>query len=129
MQSDPVDIVSLLVALLAIIASKEIAALVGPYAAIFVLASAGAALSLSSTEKVMTPVGAMLYVSIRVLVAVVLTAAIAELLQNVIPWAKPRYTLVPLAFGIGWIKDYDTVKAWLASLIDKWASKRMDNGK
>lgn len=129
MNNDPLDVVAFLVALLTFVTSKEIAYLLGPYAAIFVLASAGAALSLSSTDKVMTPVRATIYVSIRVLVAFVLTAAIAELLQNVIPWAKPRYTLVPIAFGIGWIKDYDSVRKWVAEMIQKWTNKGIDNAK
>jgi len=127
---DPVDIVSLLVALLALIVSKEIATLVGPYAAIFVLACAGAALALSGTEKVMVkwwePV---VYVSIRVLLAVVLTVALAELLQKGIPWAQPRYTLVPLAFGISWIDDYKKARAWVGETFARWTSKRLDDGK
>lgn len=110
MPTDPPDFVSFLVALLAMIASKEIAYLVGPYAAIMVCASVGAALSLSGTEETMTIRKASGYVILRIFLAASLTIALAELLQVAAPWAKPRYTLIPLAFAMGWIRDYDTVR-------------------
>lgn len=135
MQSDPVDIVSLIVALLALIASKELASMIGPYAAILVLASAGASLSLSGTEREMEewwePVW---YVFVRILLAVTLTVALAEVLQAIMPaWLsnamKPKLTLVPIAFCIGWIGDFRRVKEWFAAKIDKWVDKRIDNEK
>ena len=122
--TDPQDIVSILIALIAFVVSKEVAHLVGPYAAIVVLACAGAALSLSGNEDDLTYGHAVMYVGVRVLVAVVLTVAIAELMHNVIPWAKPRVTLVPLAFGIGWVKDYGGIRTWLGEIIDKFATRR-----
>ena len=123
--NEPLDLVSLLIAMIAVIASKEIAFMVGPYAAIVVLAFSGAALSLSGTEEQMGYKSAIWYVSIRVLAAVVLTVAIAELLQQVIPWAKPRTTLIPLAFAIGWIKDYGSVRSFFGSVISRFAAKKV----
>ena len=125
--NEPTNLVDLLIALLAIIASKEIAALVGPYAAIIVLATSGAALSLSGHEDTMTRSQAIGFVGIRILVAVTLTISIAELMQNIIPWAKPRYMLVPLAFGIGWIRDYASVRQWVGSVIERFVGKRLDD--
>lgn len=127
--NEPVDVVSLLIALIAVIASKEVAHLVGPYAALVVLACAGSALSLSGNEEELTAMHAFRYVAVRVLVAVVLTVAIAELLQNVVPWAKPRYTLIPVAFGIGWIKDYGEVRKWIGRLIDRMTARKIDGQK
>lgn len=126
---DPPDVVSLLIALVAIIASKEIAHLVGPYAAIVVLACAGASLSLSGSEEQFTGAKAIVYIGVRVLVAVVLTVTLAELLQVAMPWLKPRYTLVPLAFGIGWIRDYSAVREWIGRVIDGIVNRKAGNGK
>jgi len=126
---DPPDVVSLLIALVAIIASKEIAHLVGPYAAIVVLACAGASLSLSGSDENLSGFRAVLYIGVRVLVAVVLTVTLAELLQVAVPWLKPRYTLVPLAFGIGWIRDYAALRDWLGDLIGAIVKRKAGNGK
>jgi len=124
---DPPDVVTLLIALVALIASKEIAHLVGPYAAIVVLAAAGASLSLSGHEEEVKGVDAFLYVSVRILVAVVLTVTMAELLQVAVPWLKPRYTLVPLAFGIGWVREYRDVRAFIGNLIAGALKRRVGN--
>jgi len=121
---DPPDVVTLLIALVALIASKEIAHLVGPYAAIVVLACAGAALSLSGHDEDIKGGDAALYIGVRVLVAVVLTVTLAELLQVAMPWLKPRYTLVPLAFGIGWIRDYRAIRKWIGGVISRAVEKR-----
>lgn len=127
--SEPLDLVGVIVAVLAFIVSRDVAATVGPYAAIVVLACAGASLSLSGSEKPMGVLAALWFVIARVLLAVALTVSIAELLENIAPWMKPRYTLSPIAFGIGWVKDYNQVRSWLAGLIDRFASKRIDDGK
>ena len=126
MQSPP-DFLEFVLAIIAWIASREVAATVGPYAAIIVLACAGAALSLSGTQGQLKYTNALLYIGIRAMVAIVLTVTLAELLQKVVPWASPRYTLTPIAFAIGWIKDYNSVRAWLGGLIDRWANKRVDD--
>lgn len=124
--SDPVDLITLLGALLAFIVSKEIAAIVSPYAGICVCACAGAAVSISGTDRKMTVPEAAWYVSMRVVVAIAVTVALAEVLNAVASWAKPRYTLIPLAFGIGWIKDYNSVRSWFGSIIDRFASRKAD---
>lgn len=126
--ADPPDVVSLLVALVAFVVSKELAHLVGPYAAIVVLAAAGASLSLSGHDEEITGAHAFVYVAVRVLVAAVLTVSLAELLQLMVPWAKPRYTLVPLAFGIGWIRDYREVGAIAGDLVTSFLKRKVKNG-
>lgn len=127
--NDPQDLITVIVALLAMITGQELANLIGPYAGIAALATAGAAVSLSGNEQKMTNWQACGYVSIRVLAATVLTVGVAELLQMIAPWAKPRYSLIPLAFGIGWIRDYNTVRTFLGDLIGRIANKRVDDGK
>ena len=104
--TDPLNFVQLLVALISLIAGLNIAHLVGPYAAIFVLACCGAIMSLTGSDKEMTIGQGVWYVTFRVVLAWGLTVSVAELLETGIPWAKPRYTLVPIALGIGYIRDY-----------------------
>lgn len=119
MQSEPSDIVALLVALLAFVTSREVAYLLGPYAAIIVASSAGAALSLSSTEsplpKWWQPI---VFVSVRVVVAVVLTVAIANAIVTGTE-VKAGLFLIPVAFGIGAIRDYGSVLRWVGAAVKK----------
>ncbi len=131
MQSQPLDLVGIIIAVLSYMVSKDVAATVGPYAAIMILSCAGAALSLSGSE---TEAGkfnlkAVWYVIVRIFLAVALTIVIAELLEKLVPWLQPRYSLSPIAFAIGWIRDYDQVKTFLADLIKRFAEKRVDDGK
>lgn len=115
--NEPQDFIGLVVAVMAALTSKEIAHLVGPYAAMLVLAVAGSGLALSSNDKVMTAFESMRYVSVRVLLAVTLTVSVGELVQAVVPWAKLRYLILPIAFGIGMVKDYRAVVSWAGGLI------------
>lgn len=120
---DPLDVIALLVALLTFVTGREVAVLIGPYAAIMVAACAGAAVSLSGNDREMTVPRAIWYVTIRVLVAFTLTSALASALKNWLSW-NPAVTLIPLAFGIGWIRDYDGVRAWFGDVIDKFVSRK-----
>lgn len=119
MQNEPSDIVALLVALLAFVTSREVAYLLGPYAAIVVSASAGAALSLSSTQSPLArwwqPIT---FIFVRVGVAIVLTVSIADVLV-VGTDLKPRLMLIPVAFAIGAIRDYGAVLRWAGAAIRK----------
>ena len=82
MQPEPLDLVSLLIVLLAFIVSKDVAIAVGPYAAVGILACAGAGISLSGNDRQMSLPQACWYVSIRVLMAVSLTIGLAELFDK-----------------------------------------------
>jgi len=108
----PLNFVDLLVAAIAIFAGREIAHLVGPYVAIICLAIGGASIALAKSGE-LNAIQSLRYVSLRVLLAVGLTVGAAEILQELIPWAKPRYTLMPLAFAIGWCRDYGEAWTWL----------------
>lgn len=124
--NQPIDLVGLLIALLAFVFGKEMAAIVGPYAAIVILASAGAALSLSGHEEHFEPWRAAWYVAVRILIAVTLTVALAELVQHFVPALLPRFTLIPLAFAIGWIRDYDAVRRWCGDTIARVIGRKVD---
>lgn len=125
MNNDPLDLVALLVALLTFVTSREVATILGPYAALMVAACGGAALSLSGNDRDMTLWRATLYVGVRVLVAFVLVVAIAKGIKAQFD-VDPGITLIPLAFGIGWIRDYDGVRAWVGGIIDKIFSRKAD---
>ena len=126
MQPEPLDLVSLLMVVLAFIVSKDVAVAVSPYAAICILACAGAGISLSGNDRKMEFWPACWYVGIRVVMAAGLTIGLAELLQKFAPWLVPRYTLIPIAFLIGWVRDYDSVRTWIAAKITKKVDRSID---
>jgi hypothetical protein len=127
MNNEPVDLVGLLISIVALVASPEIAHLVGPYMAIFVLACAGAAFSASGTASTMRPLAVVWYVGIRVLLALAITVSLAELVQSFWPSMKPRITLVPLAFGIGCIRNFNAVRDWLAERLKGFVGRKLDS--
>lgn len=110
---EPVDFIALMIALLGMLTSQQVATLAGPYAAIMVLAAAGAAVSFSLSNGQFSILQGLWYVSLRVLLAVVLTVSIAEVLVLVADWLKPRYTVAPLAFAIGCIRDFKKLWTWI----------------
>lgn len=124
MQNEPLDIISLLMLVLATITSRELAQAVGPYAAIGITAWAGAMFSLTSCNKKMTNRQAAWYVAARIVLAVLLTVSLAEILHSLWPSARPRYTLPPLAFCIGWVGDFERVKRWLVVGLEKLIGER-----
>ncbi|MGL4834226.1 MAG: hypothetical protein ACRCXH_07440 [Shewanella sp.] len=130
MQGAPSNFVDLLSLLLALVISRELAYLLGPYVAIAVLAFGGAGIALRRAEP-RSAWRSVEFVGFRVLLAVGMTVALAELLQALIPWANPRITLIPLSFAIGYITDYRAAWLWLwdgviARFIPKGSS---ENGK
>lgn len=129
MNQQPLDIVGVIVALLAFIVSKDLAIVLGPYAAIAILACAGSVLALSGTEEKVGILGATLFVTVRILVAVAITVSVAEMVERWLPALQPRYTLSPIAFGIGWIRDYNQVRSAIGGLLARFFGKRIDDGK
>ncbi len=127
MDHTPLDFVALVIAIAGMLFSQEIARVVGPYAAIMVLACAGAALSLSISDEEFSTTKAVGYVTLRVLLALVLTISLAELLESVASWAKPKYTISPLAFAIGYIRDYRATMNWFAEVIRGLVSRKWLN--
>ncbi len=124
--TDPTDLVGLLVALIATIASPELARLVGPYMAIFIVSCAGAAFSASGTNSKMAAWSAARYIFIRVFVALAVTVTVAEAVQAMWPAFRPRVTLIPLAFVIGCIGDFNKVRDWAAAKFDRILTRKID---
>ena len=101
MNQEPLDVVAVLVFVLTIVTSNEVAIIFGPYAAIVVSASAGAAVSLAMIVKDMPKWWQpMYYILSRIVIATVLTVAIAELIHSQFPEMKPRALLVPVAVWV-----------------------------
>lgn len=127
---DPPDLMALLIVILTEITTQEVARAAGPYAAIFVASCGGAALKLSGlkispdTGNAMSRLEACKYIAIRVLLATVLSVTAANLLHRFIDWAEPEYTLVPIAFVLGY--DYKVIFSWVGTLMDKWANRQID---
>lgn len=125
MNNDPLDATALLIFLLTFVTSREAAAVIGPYAAIIVAACGGAALSLSGNDKDMSLWRATWYVGVRVVLAVLIVVSLAKGIKSGFGW-EPSVTLIPLAIGIGWIRDYDHVRSWVGGIIDKFFSRKAD---
>lgn len=122
MQSDPSDIIGVVGAGLAVIFGQTIANLVGPYIAIVILAIAGSALALSEVEDEWGWFKACRYMVVRTIVAVALTVFLAETVNHFAPWLSPRVSLIPIAFCIGWVRDYERllkIKAFVLNLLPK----------
>lgn len=124
------DLLAFLTIILAAITTDQTARAVGPYAAIFVASCGGAALKLSGlkfspdTDNPLTRWEGCKYIAIRVLLATVLTVTAANLLHQIAAWAKPQYTLVPIAFVLGY--DYKVTFSWIGALMDKWANRQIE---
>jgi hypothetical protein len=129
----PEDLIGLLIGLISLFTTAEVAQLVGPYVAILVASGAGAYLSISGTEDHMTLHRAASHFVLRVLVALVITVSLAKGIAAIGPaWLHPNITLVPLALGIGWVKDFNTVRAFVADKIKFFITKKVEepgNGK
>jgi len=125
------DLITLFVAVFAMVATKEVAELAGPYAAIMLWGCAGAAVSLSGHPETMKGARAAWYVTCRVFLAVVLTVMVAEGLQAVLPEntskvLQPRYTVGPIAFVLGWMRDYNQAVHWVVEHVKKAFARKAD---
>ena len=103
MNQQPVlDIVGLFVFIAALIFSSEVAAVVGPYMVIVVAATLGASFKVARREKT-TRTSAVLFFLRVVGMAVILTVALALVLNSYRPDLSPRVTVAPIALLIGFI--------------------------
>lgn len=104
--NEPLDAPTLLAFILTFVTSREVAAILGPYAAIIVAATASAGLSLSRNDMITSLWRGMVYVGLRVMLASVLTVTAAKGLRA---WLELdlAFTMIPLAILIAWVRDYD----------------------
>ena len=122
MQGHPEQFIQFAVLLLSYIVGRELAYLVGPYLAIAIAASAGAALALGGSPA-MRFRQVVFYVGLRIVMAMVLTVSIAELIYGWSSMSKiAALGLMPLiAFCIGVIRDY---RAAFRTTLDFWRRRR-----
>lgn len=125
--SHPAGVTETAVAIIALLASKEVATAVGPYAAIAFLGLTGAVMWAVNTERKLTIFSASGHVLVRMCMAIGLTAAIAGLIEQFLPALAPKYTVAILAFVIGYIDDYKALFKSFTSFIAGWVSKRWPN--
>ena len=110
--NEPVGFIAFVVGLLTLIAGTEVAHLIGPYAGIVLAAFAGAGLALNSSDERFPWYVSIRYLLTRAFVAVVLGVALAKILHNGWPDADTGTLVIPIAFLIGFIKDYRALLLW-----------------
>jgi len=114
--NNPADIIGFIVAIVTYIASKEIAEVVSPYIAIVVAATMAAGWALSRAGE-LTGYQSLKFIVLRVGTAILFAVTLANLIALVAPWAAPRWTMVPIAFIIGLVKDVEELKEYKDGLI------------
>ena len=122
---NPPDLIGILVLLLATVTTNDMAAALGPYAAIFIAACGGAIFKLSGVEDAqMGQVKRYKFIAGRVLIATIASVGIAVGLAAVVPWAKPSITIVPIAAVIGY--DPMLLFRFIGDIISKWTTKQAE---
>lgn len=120
MSHEPLDVVAALILILTIVTSKDVAVVLGPYAAIVVAASAGSAISLYITNRDMQrwwqPT---FYVLSRILIATVFTVAIAKLLHGHWPGSEISLLVIVVAASFGLVWDYGACLRWIVTALRK----------
>jgi hypothetical protein len=125
-QNDPKTLIEVLVWLVSVIASLEAGQILGPYAAIVVASGVGGYMSLTATTKEMPKWwSSWVYILIRIALAAMVTVPISLVLGNTADWLSekftskaaswlvPNLTIIPIALVVGWVSDYETVRAWV----------------
>lgn len=133
--SPNLDLVSVAVALLGVLLSREVAQIVGPYVVIFFGAILGA--SFAASRRPQTTRSRLLgFMATVVGLTLVITVPCAQIIAAWYPEAEVRWTLGPVAILIGGIgSDWPKVAAWFLGLVrtvvERWASttepRRPDN--
>lgn len=124
MQQSPLDLIGLVMFFFAMIVGKEIADATTPYVAIIMLSAGGAFLALYGGPDSTPPKQAILFVFLRVFLAFSITVSLAEVLQHFFAQARPRYTIIFIAFFIGWVKDFNVIRTWVGGYIARIFEKK-----
>lgn len=114
------DIVGLFVFLAALIFSREVAGVVGPYLVIVIASSIGASFALARREKT-ARTSAVWFFFRQVGLAVLLTASCAAIVNAYRPDLLPRVTVAPIALLIGFM-DWP----WALSKLQRFAIGSLD---
>lgn len=112
------DIVGAVVFVLALLFSREVANVVGPYMVILAAASVGASFALARREKT-TRLAAIGYFSRVCGLAVLVTVMIATFIASYHESLTIRLLIAPVAFGIGFFGDDfpSMLKDWFAAFM------------
>ncbi len=122
------DIVYLMVSILSALFGPEMAAIVGPFAVIFLSSIGGAAWSVGRRPPEMRTVGNDIFFFTRlVITAMVVTGGIAVFAER---WTGPdtrQWTLPVIALLIGAVgDDWPTVGRSAMQIVGRWATKKAD---
>lgn len=112
-----ISIMALVGALSSAIFGHEVSHIVGPYIVILIASSVGASFALAR-RPVQTRLGAVWFFTRTIVVAVLLTAAVAALISGHYPTLAERALIAPVAFIIGFIGD-----GWPS--VFKWATDKI----
>lgn len=119
-QNDPVTV---MVQLLAIWLSPAISASLGPYAVIFLAATAGASWSLGRREPATKLRGIWFFFRVT-MTACVLTMSVAAGVQKFYSSVTAEWSVVPIAFVIGLIgDDWAKVRVGVVEAIRRWLTR------
>ncbi|MBL8518180.1 MAG: hypothetical protein JNM76_14560 [Betaproteobacteria bacterium] len=121
------DFAGLMALLLGLFMSAEVANVISHYVTLLIAAGCGAYLSITDNDREMTAAQAVGYVLVRMLLAVLLTVPTAMWLVSIGgAWLAPNITLVPIALGIGWLKDPKSVRDWVVARLAGFLGRRVD---
>ena len=123
--TSPADLITVFVALLTLVTDPKMAELLAPYAVIVIAAIAGAGISVSGKIEDLKPLSAIWYVTVRVMLATVISVSLAELLQSFTGKASARWWVVVVALGVGYFRDRQQLAdfvTWLRGLWPNWKS-------
>lgn len=124
---DPVEVSRLLAGYLM---NPRLAAVVGPYSLIILLALAGAALSLTN-RKSTARLGTAVYLAVNTIVSLAFTVPLATLTATYNDSWEAQTFFLPLAFGLAYMGDrwkdlfnaaLEGAKAWIRN----WANKGVE---
>jgi uncharacterized membrane protein YiaA len=119
-QSSVTDVVGFFVFLAAIIFSKEVAAVIGPYMLIIAAAAVGASFALIRQQKT-TRVRAVGYFARVCGAAVILSGLCAYGVALLYPALSERSLLAPVSFAIGLVgNDWGALGMWAARKVSAW---------
>lgn len=120
----PLDIVAVVIAVASLLFGPSMAAIVGPYAVIFLGAVVGAVYSASGRVQT-AKIGTFAYCALMVVISVAVTVPVAELAAPYIRITESRSLFFPVSAAIAGVGDkWPGVFAWAWSLVRSIAERR-----
>lgn len=124
----PIDPVSVVTAVAAVLLGPDVAALAGPYAAIAIASATGAAWALGRRAPT-SPAGAALFMARLVLTALLISVSVEAGVNRWLGQTSGHWLLTPIALLVGGIgDDWPIVARWLLSRAARMVERRTDGG-